>query len=489
MQHDSASSLWSVIQELLMPSSIAAVFCALGILGLFVLDRYPKVRTSVALWIPVIWIWINGSRPVSQWLQRGDFADTPSAVLDGSPLDALIYGILLVLGLIALVARKQRVAAVLRTSGPVLLFFFYCGISVLWSDFPFVAFKRWTKSLGDLVMVLIVLTDLDPIAAIGRLLKRTGFVLLPVSILLIKYYPDLGRGYSRWEGTLFNVGVTTNKNLLGMICLILGLGSLWRFLQSYENERTSLRRRHLFAQGIIVGMAIWLLWLSNSMTSLSCFGLAAVLILMTHFFTIARKPIAIHFLVLTILVTSVFSLFFGGGGEVLAQMGRNSTLTGRTDIWRLVLGMGGNPIIGTGFESFWLGDRLSTVWNIYYFHLNEAHNGYIEVFLNLGWVGIALLSVLVLSSYRNITRSFRQEPETASFRLSYLLVAVIYSLTEAGFRMLNPMWLFFLLVVSMKTKLAATVPGEQSETAVAGEISLPVRVAVKPLRYIEQTQV
>jgi exopolysaccharide production protein ExoQ len=161
-------------------------------------------------------------------------------------------------------------------------------------------------------------------------------------------------------------------------------------------------------------------------------------------------------------------------------MGRNSTLTGRTEIWRLVLGVPGNPIIGTGFESFWLGDRLLKVWNIYYFHLNEAHNGYIEVFLNLGWVGITLLSVIILASYRNIVRSFLQDPETASFRLSYLVAAVIYSVTEAGFRMLSPVWLFFLLVANMKPRLAVSDPSLQSETVGAEPgLDIPMEVAAK----------
>ena len=67
-------------------------------------------------------------------------------------------------------------------------------VSLLWSDFPDVAFKRWTKALGDLVMVLVVLSDREPISAVKRLFSRTEFLLIPLSVLLIKYYPTLGRG-------------------------------------------------------------------------------------------------------------------------------------------------------------------------------------------------------------------------------------------------------------------------------------------------------
>jgi hypothetical protein len=49
------------------PSSALFLF-AVGIAGLFYLDRDNSIRTSKALWLPVIWLWIVGSRPVSAWL-------------------------------------------------------------------------------------------------------------------------------------------------------------------------------------------------------------------------------------------------------------------------------------------------------------------------------------------------------------------------------------------------------------------------------------
>ena len=76
---------------------------------------------------------------------------------------------------------------------PILIFFPYCALSILWADYPLVAFKHWNKGIGDLVMVLVVLTDPEPAAAFKRLLSRLGFVLLPLSILFIKYYPSIGR--------------------------------------------------------------------------------------------------------------------------------------------------------------------------------------------------------------------------------------------------------------------------------------------------------
>ena len=451
-----------------MPRLIAAIVFAFGILGLFALDRDPKSRTSAALWIPTLWLLINGSRPVSFWLQMASVAESPNAILDGSPFDAFVFAVLLAAGLVVMVSRGAQIKTLLQANFPIVVFFLYCGVSVLWSDYPFVGFKRWVKVVGDLVMVMIVLTELDPCAAIKRLLKRTGFLLLPISILLIKYYPELGRGYSPWEGTLFNIGVGTNKNLLGMISLILGLGALWRFLQIYRSEKGfSKRKQQLIAQGVLVGMAMWLLWVSNSMTSLSCFALVGTLIVVTSFSQLARRRGVIHVLALLILGTACSVLFLDTGAGIVQSMGRDPTLTGRTAIWHLVLSLAGNPLFGTGFESFWLGIRLEKVWDIYFFHLNEAHNGYLEVFLNLGWLGIMMLGGIIVAGYKDIVSSFRQDPDGAQLRLAFLVTAMVYSLTEAGFRMMSPVWIFFLWAVVVIPKARVSKAPERWRAALS----------------------
>ena len=48
-----------------------------------------------------------------------------------------------------------------------------------------------------------------------------------------------------------------------------------------------------------------------------------------------------------------------------------------------------NPLLGAGFENFWVGERQVTLGGL---GGNQAHNGYLEIYLNLGWVGILLLT-------------------------------------------------------------------------------------------------
>ena len=173
---------------------LAFLICSTGIAGLFFLDRDKSVRTSKALWLPVIWLWIAASRPVSLWLAPGGGGGGLASTLDGSPMDAAIYAALMVAGIVVVFLRRDRTIALLKASGPVLAYLLYCLISTAWSPFHGPAFKRWTKDVGDIVMVLVIVTDAQPIAALRRLYSRIGFILLPFSIVLIRY-TDLGRGY------------------------------------------------------------------------------------------------------------------------------------------------------------------------------------------------------------------------------------------------------------------------------------------------------
>jgi exopolysaccharide production protein ExoQ len=430
-----------------MPPNIAAIVFTLGVLGLFALNRDRTVRTSKALWIPVIWLLINGSRPVSAWLQLQTLQNmqNPGQYLEGSPFDAFVYSVLIMAGLVPLVRRGAQVRKLLRSNAAVLMFFSYCALSVLWSDYPEASLKRWIKATGDLVMVLIVLTDSDPLAALRRLVVRVGFVLVPASVLLIKYFPALGRVYNIWTWTPMFVGVTDHKNTLGMVCMVLGLGLGWCFLLAYRDHEDKHRARHLFAYGSVLAMIVWLFVQANSLTSQSCFLLATFFLFLTNTRLFTRNPRLAYLLVLAIVAIPVATLFLGIGGGALEEMGRDSTLTGRTDIWRQVLAMSGNPLIGTGFESFWLGDRAERMWRAYYFHPTQAHNGYIETYLELGWTGLVLLAAIIVTGCQNAVAALRWNLGAASIRLACIVVGLIYNLTEAGFRMMTLTWFFFLI--------------------------------------------
>jgi len=434
-----------------MPPLIAATVLAAGIVGLFVLDRDETLRASKALWIPLTWLLIVGSRPVSAWLQLGQPIDASDFYMgEGSPLDRNVFTALLLAGIAVLIARRRVVGTILRSNAPVVLFFSYCLFSVLWSDYPDIALKRWIKAIGDFVMALVVVTDPDVTSALKRLFSRAGFLLLPTSILLIRYFGELGRGYDP-DGLPMNTGVTTNKNTLGVITFVLSLGALWQIVMLLRTKGQPNRGRRLLAQSALLVIGVTLLMMAQSATSQACFALGAALIVVTNFSAMKRRPAAVHVLVVTIVLVVAFAMLSGDVAGIAHAMGRQSNLTGRTDIWAAVLPVVPSTVVGAGFESFWLGPRVQSVWRqlSQFMHVNEAHNGYIEVYLNLGLVGVCLIALLLISGYRHAVEAFRSDPAIGGLMLAYLVSAVSYSITEAGFRLLNPIWIFLLLATTL----------------------------------------
>jgi O-antigen ligase len=450
-----------------MPPQVATLVFALGVIGFFLLDQDKSVQTSKGLWIPVIWVLIAGSRPVSNWLGAGPASQgmtNADQYLDGNPLDRFVFSGLLLAGLIILMRRKGQVGKILQRNPVIVLFFTYCLISCVWSDYPDVSFKRWVKALSDFVMVLVVLTEVDPLVATKRLLARVGFILVPASVLLIKYYPALGRVYNIWTWTPSYVGVTDHKNTLGMIVMILAIGFLWRFLLAYRDREDPKRRNRLLVHGALLVMSIWLFTQAQSMTGQATFAIAAVFLIATSLAFVIRKRALVQLMVLVLVTVPACTLLLGIGGGALEEMGKDATLTGRTDIWRLVLNMAGNPLIGTGFESFWLGSRANRMWAMYYFHPTQAHNGYLEVYLELGWIGIILLAAIIIAGYRNAVSLLRTNPEAGRIRMTFIAVALVYNVTEAGFRMMTLTWFFLLLSSTIVPSLAMeTAPSKLPE--------------------------
>ena len=95
--------------------------------------------------------------------------------------------------------------------------------------------------------------------------------------------------------------------------------------------------------------------------------------------------------------------------------------------------------------------RLKRIWAAgeLLFGINEAHNGYLEVYLSLGWIGVALLATLIITGYRNaMVAALRRDPDAGRLKLAFLVAAVTYAFTEAAFRIMGSIWVAFLLAIT-----------------------------------------
>lgn len=433
-----------------MSSSLALLLTIGFILVLFIRDFRTRKNTTGAIWLPFLWVTVCGgaSRYFSQWLDMFGFHVGGISAEDGSPVDAAFNAALILGGLLVLHTRRISVMHFVRNNRWLTIYLVYCLIAISWSDYSFVSAKRWVKLLGDPVMALVLLTEPEPMEALARTMKRCAYVLFPLSLLFIKYFPDLGRSFDGWTGLPLNTGVATNKNELGFDCWILGAVLFWHGLQVLQWERGKARRDELILCAGLIGMDLWLLKIAHSASSLVAFLLASSIMVFLGSRWVRKQNVGIY-VVLGAVAAAVALFGFGLSDTIIHLLGRNDTLTGRTTLWQILWHWNVNPVFGTGFESFWLGDRrLDVQQDLGVSYINEAHNGYLETYLNLGFVGVFLTAAILLATFAKTRRALLQDFEFGRFRLAYLMAFVLYNWTEAAFRMNSfPFFMFFVIAI------------------------------------------
>jgi exopolysaccharide production protein ExoQ len=417
------------------------------ILWLFARDIKRRSGLSPALWIVLVWVVIIGSRAVSTWFEVGREAESVNAYDEGNPLERNVYFVLLVSGLVTLFRRGVRFDQLLRYNKWLAAFFIFWLLSVLWADLPFVAFKRWVKDTGNLIMVLVILTERDPIEAAKAIFVRCACLLIPLSVLFVRYYSELGRAYHAPTGEMMFTGVATHKNTLGALVMVGGLFLVWDLTARFHKEKR-IRWIHFLPDFILMAMAVWLLVKSHSATSLACafVGVAIFIGLRAPAVKARLGRLELYALAGGVIYWALNSMFDVTRFVVEDLLGRDMGLTTRTEVWPVLLSQADSPILGAGFMSFWSGERLTLLFEKY--SIIQAHNGYLEVYLNGGWVAILLLVALLIAASQTIKRDLLRGNDFAIVRFMLLVIAIIHNFTEASISKGGLVWFVLLLAVA-----------------------------------------
>jgi exopolysaccharide production protein ExoQ len=452
-----------------MINAIATLACVLFVVHLFRRDALAHPQAPWALWVPLVWMFLAGSRWASSWLNLSPPLDSADAYSEGSPVDRAVFFSLIVAGVLVLARRQIDWGDLVGRNKLLALYLVYCLLSVAWSDEPFVAFKRWFKDLGNPIMVLVVMTTPNPLQSMTLLLRRLSYLFLPLSLLFVRYFPDLGRSY-RVDGSPMYTGIGHQKNDLGLMCLVAGIYFLWQVLQDREGLR-SWTRTDRVGLWLLVAMLAWLQYMSNSQTSLTCLVIAAMLMMAARLPYVRAQPSRLMALAVTGVGSYlVLDAIFDIKNWVLQALGRDPSLTNRTDLWRLLFSIDISPVVGAGFMSFWSGDRMERIWRDLGSGVNQAHSGYIEQYLNLGYVGVAFMVSLFVVALLNARAQLRTQPEMAILRMCFVFAAALYNYTEASFYGINNMWVLTLLALINVPPLPATrISGEPSSPRADGD--------------------
>jgi O-antigen ligase len=429
-----------------MPPEVAFTLVTAFVVCILFADSRRKPAVSWTLWIPTIWAGVLSSRPVSAWFEPA--VAFGANVEDGSPVDRLFLSFLIALAIITLMVRRLEWSKWVRANWWLVLFFVYCGISTVWSDYPLVGLKRWFRALGSLAMVLVVVSDDDPIRGVRTIVRRCAYILVPFSIVLIKYFRDLGVAYDYWTGAETLVGATVDKNALGRLCLVASLFAVWEFVVAKNDGRQRTTLINKSAGIVVLVMSLWLLIISDSATSLVTFLVGATVIAVLGISFIRNRVRHLGtMVVLGIGTAAVAGLSFGLAESAVASLGRNLTLTDRTFIWQDILDTRTNPFVGVGYDTFWLGERLDRF--VSERKVSSAHNGYLDAYIELGGIGLVLFVGLLFNVFRVAKRSLLSTAfDYGRLRIALLIIFALYNITESGYK-LTTFICFTLFLVAM----------------------------------------
>lgn len=461
-----------------MPPVIASVLYVAVAIFLLRRDLRQKQNVTSALWIPTVWVFISGTRFVSQWLDTFGINIGGGAVEEGSPIDAIFFGGMTLLGMNVLLRRRVWLPEFIRYNPWIAAYLFFCLAACLWSDFPFVAFKRWTKLFGQIVMVMVVLTEPDPPEAVFRLVRRIACVFVPLSVLFIKYFPQWGRCFDNWSGASLDTGITLDKNALGYDCMLIFIVMVWHFLSNRERGKKLFFPNgynfqagvDLACEGMLFGTIAWLLVDAHSQTSLVCTMVALFVMYFLGLKWVRPEKFTVY-LIVAVVVAGV-AAYFGFFTYFITQiLGRNMTLTDRTAIWDILLKWDINAIFGTGYESFWLGERREEMWRLFpELHLNSAHNGYLQAYLDMGILGLLATAVMFISGYNQASRALLYDFNFARFRLGFFLAFLFYNWTEVALRThCVPFFGFFLAVIEFPRKPSTAARDDMDSKTTTGD--------------------
>jgi exopolysaccharide production protein ExoQ len=427
-----------------MHRHLALVISLLFVFYLFIFDRRITRNLSFALWIPWLWIFFISSRSLSLWINLGSPVQL-TYNLEGSPIDRLLFTVLILFGIFILYYRKINWLEILSDNIWIALYFIYCTISIFWSDFPFVSTKRLIKAVGELIMILVIITSVNPWESTKAVFRRCGYIVIPISIIFIKYYPEFGRTYSRFTGEVMYTGITLHKNHLGYVLIVVGLFLFQDLLELRQKYSTLwIKHKETRIYLFLFLMLLWLLYMAQSSTSNACFILGCLSIFLTGK-TFIRKNMGTYFIT-AIFLFMILHLTVDFTVIIIESLGRDITLTGRTELWTDLISIQNNQWIGSGFETFWLKNFNHPLWEKFSWQPNSAHNGFLEVYLQLGYFGLFLILALIFNTYKICRVRLIDQFIDSRYKISFFFIFILYNFTEAGFRGLHLMWFVFLLV-------------------------------------------
>jgi exopolysaccharide production protein ExoQ len=330
--------------------------------------------------------------------------------------------------------RRQVRELLTKVNRPFLYFIVLATLSVLWSIEPAITLKRIVR------LYIIVLVSIA-FASVGwrprrfeKSLRILLFLLLAASVVFCYEAPELAIHH---EQLLINSwhGITTGKNVLGSLASCAFILWLHGLLTGETGRITAI------ANMALAGVCLVMCRSSTSLMATVFASFFVLLLLRPPGLMRRQMPYFVGFFATAVLIYALAVLNIVPGMSMILTpismiTGKDLTFSGRTNIWYVLkLHMREHPLLGTGYEAYWIGpvpsspsyEMVRWLW----FYPTEGHNGYLDVMNDLGYIGGICLFAYFLRYLRQGLDLMRLEKARGALYLALIFRAFLADMSES----------------------------------------------------------
>jgi exopolysaccharide production protein ExoQ len=348
----------------------------------------------------------------------------------GSPEWRLILTVSYLVIVMVLLPWYRETIFVLRRNWSLVALVLFALLSSLWAEMPDLVLRKSIGLFGATlwgIALAVRFSFQDHLRILSWIFRIIAVLSLACIVLLPSY------GISKdgvWRG------IFEYKNALGSM---MGLSVLVEWQLPADSRISKI------VKSLALLLSAVLLLFSDSITPTVVLIVALPLIEIYKFAALRlRIPLYAIFLATSIAVIAGVTLLVANSDSVTSALGRSSNLSGRTEIWSLVLSaIAERPIAGYGYSGFWLGatPESAVINRVMGGLIMYSHNGYLEILLTLGVIGLLLtLAFLGMGMKRALSFSEQRQSGTELWPLAFLLYFILHNLGECSILIQDLEW-------------------------------------------------
>ena len=345
---------------------------------------------------------------------------------------------------------KVRWQSLLALGAPLILLVGWCMASALWSDLPSLTLRRVAALDGPVVIGMYAGLRFS-FEDLCRIFCRLVAVVLLASVLAGVVTPSL-----IWDAEGRLRGVLSHKNTFsafvgfGLVTIMARIASTgWR--SGYVFELVT-------AAGCLIGLV---LALSASPLPTIAFALLALLWVRKCRSSAANWSLAL--VLALVCLAGLVTPFIGNQlGGLANALGRDADFSGRTLVWEFGVDLWSrDPLLGFGYGVFWQGEAGALFLRWSRFAVPHAHNGWLQLALDAGGIGVVLFLCGLATTLFRATRLLNAgELARMSWPMAFIAFYLISNVVETQLWEGNNLLTALFVAVVVRTNLLAKTIAE-----------------------------